>query len=267
MKHILLPTDFSKNALKACEYAIALFKKEASTFYVLHADPSATSTGRGASLNKELAKTVAHLKNISTGSEHHFETKLLLKDLFAGVERFIIEKDIDFIVMGTKGSSALKELFMGSKAVKMLESIRICPILMVPDTYQHVPIERFMIATNFDHYYERVELNPVIRLAKNSGVEIQVVHVIDGAPLSDYQEKLKALLKKKMKGINFSFEEVSQTESLANTITELVAERNVHLLAMIYHRYGFFKELFATGVIKKLAFNTSVPFLVLPEVE
>nr|WP_255512548.1 universal stress protein [Flagellimonas sp. S3867] len=262
-----MPTDFSENALKASEYAIALFKKEVCTFYVLHADPNATSTGRGGSLNKELDKTVAHLNNKSTGSEHLFETKLLLKNLFAGIERFIIEKDIDFIVMGTKGSSALKELFMGSTALKMLESIRICSILMVPESYQRSPIERFMIATNFDHYYERVELNPVIRLAKNSGAEIQVVHVIDGAPLTEYQEKLKALLKKKMKGINFSFEEVSLTESLAKTISVLIAERNVQLLAMIYHRYGFFKELFATGVIKKLAFNSSIPFLVVPEVE
>ncbi|MGW9685762.1 universal stress protein [Flagellimonas sp. 2504JD1-5] len=267
MKHILLPTDFSENALKASEYALELFKKEASTFYMLHADPGAASTGRGASLNKELAKTAEKLKNKSTSSEHYFETKLLLKDLFVGIKRFIVEKDIDFIVMGTKGSSALKELFMGSRAVKMLESIRICPILMVPETYEHVRIERFMIATNFDHYYERIELHPVIRLAKNSGAEIQVVHVIDGAPLTDYQEKLKVLLKKKMKGINFSFEEVSQTDSLASTISELITERNVQLLAMIYHRHGFFESLFTTGVIKKLAFNTSVPFLVLPEVE
>ncbi len=262
-----MPTDFSENALKACEYAVALFKKEACTFYVLHASQDASSTGRGGPLNKELAKAAVHLKIISTNPEHQFKTKLLLKNLFAGVERFIIEKDIDFIVMGTTGSSALKELFMGSRAVKMLESIRICPILMVPKTYQAVPIERFMIATNFDHYYERVELNPVIRLAQNLGVEIQVVHVIDGAPLTDYQEKLKDLLKKKMKGINFSFEEVSQTESLAKTISVLMAERKVQLLAMIYHRHGFFESLFTTGVIKKLAFNTSVPFLVLPEVE
>lgn len=267
MKHILLPTDFSENALKASEYAISLFKKETCTFYVLHADPNGATTNQGASLNKELAKTAAHLKSESTGLNHHFETKLLLKDLFVGIEPLIIQKDIDFIVMGAKGSSALKELFMGSKAVKMLKNIRICPILMVPETYQHVPIESFMIATNFDHYYERVELHPVISLAKNSGAEIQVVHVIEDSPLTDYQEKLKALLKKKMNGIHFSFEEISQTESLAKTITELITERNVQLLAMIYHRYGFFKELFTTGVIKKLAFNSSIPFLVLPEVE
>lgn len=267
MKHILLPTDFSENALKASKYAIALFKKEACNFYLLHADLDGYSPSRELAIIKELSQTATQLQTLSTDFDHHFETILLQSDLFGNIRRLVVKKDIDFIVMGTKGSSAVKNLFMGSKAVKMIKSIRICPILMVPETYRQVPIKKFMIATNFDHYYERAELNPVIRLAKNSGAEIKVVHIVDGIPLSDYQEKLKALLKKKMKGISFSFEEVPQTESLSKTIYELTEEHKVHLLAMIYHRHDFFEKFFATDVIKKLAFHISVPFLVLPEVD
>ncbi len=267
MKHLLLPSDFSENAQRASEYAIALFKKEACTFYVLHAYSKTFSNERESSLNQELYKTMNHLKTLSKGLEHYFEGILVNKDLITGVEPLISKKDIDFIIMGTKGSTALKGIFIGSNAIKMLHTIRYCPILLVPETYQHVPIARFMIATKFDHYYERVELNPVIRLAKKLKVETFVVRITDGEPLSDYQEKLKELLKKKMKGTKFSFEEVPFKESIAKTISLLAKERNIHLLAMIHHRHSFFKALFATGVIKKLAFNTSVPFLVLPEVE
>ncbi|WP_165395241.1 universal stress protein [Flagellimonas allohymeniacidonis] len=265
MKHILLPTDFSANALKAMHYAVALFENEKTTFYVLHAHSFESGSKMEAQQNLQLS--TEELRNYKPNPKHLFEPQFLEEPLFIGIEPLIIKKDIDFIVMGTKGSSALKELFMGSRAVKMIETIRYCPILMVPDAYELAPLSRFMIATNFDHYYERIELAPIIGLAKDLKVKIDVVHIIEEKTLSDYQEKLKQLLKKKLFKLDYAFEEISSKGTLQKTITSLAKEREVNLLAMTHHRYGFWKEFFSTRVIKKIAFDISVPFLVLPEVD
>ncbi len=37
MKKILIPIDFSENAINAVNYALALFKDEFCKFYILHA--------------------------------------------------------------------------------------------------------------------------------------------------------------------------------------------------------------------------------------
>lgn len=246
-------------------YAIGLFEKEVTTFYVLHAH--SFEHGPQDLAEEKLKQTTEDLSKFRPNTDHSFEPIFITGGLFGEIEPLIIKKDIDFIVMGTQGSSALNELFMGSRAVKMIETIRYCPILMVPENYELTPIDKLMIATNFDHYYERVELAPVILLAKALKLNVDVVHVVDTEPLSDYQEKLKVLLRKNLKGLEFQFEEVPAAGTLEKTITSLAEKREVNLLAMIYHRYGFWKELFATGVIKKIAFNVSVPFLVLPEVD
>jgi L-rhamnose mutarotase len=52
MKHILLPTDFSQNALNAINYTIYLFEKEACTFYALNAYQVSPS-GLSSKINKE----------------------------------------------------------------------------------------------------------------------------------------------------------------------------------------------------------------------
>lgn len=62
MKKIFLPTDFSKNAQKAIDYALCLFEKEACIFYLLHAyyiAPSARGTKIMAQEDlKQLIKTL-----------------------------------------------------------------------------------------------------------------------------------------------------------------------------------------------------------------
>ena len=37
MRKILIPTDFSENAMNAIQYAIELFKYEKSDYYIMHA--------------------------------------------------------------------------------------------------------------------------------------------------------------------------------------------------------------------------------------
>ena len=63
MRHILVPTDFSKNAYDALFYTTRLFKKEECTFYILNTfeirTPVFTSrvyTGRGRDLYEKSTK-------------------------------------------------------------------------------------------------------------------------------------------------------------------------------------------------------------------
>ena len=55
--------------------------------------------------------------------KHKFNTLIRVSTLTNAIRQVVFDKDIDFIVMGTKGATGLKEVFMGSNAYKIIKNI------------------------------------------------------------------------------------------------------------------------------------------------
>src|SRR5690606_13181754 len=120
MKNILIPTDFSENSHNAIRYALDYFADIPVNFYILHislnaalpreeepdllfdtATENGTIQGSLASLQEEI-KT---FKLLAKNTDHQFfalhENVLLVE----AIRKQVAEKEIDYILMGTKGAS------------------------------------------------------------------------------------------------------------------------------------------------------------------
>ena len=277
---ILLPTDFSENAWHAINYAIYLFEQTACTFYVIHAhqvSPSALIS----TINKErdtrlheitqdetklkLYKTLEHLKRINKVADHKFEAVLESESLLNTVGRSVVDKDIDFICMGTQGASGLKEIFLGSNTVNIIKNINFCPLIAVPQSFLFSRPDKIVFATDFKHSYLPEELKPLIQIAKLWDAHISVIHISDAEPLTNEQTESKKLLTGLLSGISHSIEEIEYHPEINYRINEWVEMNNAKMVSMINSKHGFFRSLLRERVIKKIAFRTHVPFLVLPE--
>ena len=121
MKTILIPTDFSKNALHALEYAQELFKCERACFFVLHAYAEEVygqyKTAEKEDIEKlkqdkkeETEKKMDQLLDTVIGEPpnplHNFETVACFDNLVDGVNNFVDEMNIDLVIMGTKGETS-----------------------------------------------------------------------------------------------------------------------------------------------------------------
>lgn len=282
MKRILLPTDFSKNAWHAIQYALYLFENLPCKFYILHAHQVSPS-GLVSTINKErdtrlfeitaeenvqkLKKIVDRLVRINKVPGHEFEAILEHDALLNAIGRNIIDKDVDYLFMGTQGASGLKEVFLGSNTVKVIKHINHCPVMAVPYTFEYGHQKKILFATDYRHLFQSAELEPLIAIAEITGSTIHVVRIIEEEKMDKEQEQLKTLLEGFLKKVKYQFEDLEYHPTLSARLTEWVDDSHTGIIAMINTRHGFFSGLLREPVVKKIAFRSHVPFLVLPEIQ
>lgn len=150
LKKILFPTDFSECSKRAQEYACALCERFQAELHVLHVlqdvglmlpDPAA-----GLSLppnylieQKQMAeKALESMLSAewTKGKNVHRATRM--GSPFVEITTYAKEKDVDLIVLGTHGRSAIAHILLGSVAEKVVRKSP-CPVLTVhPHGHQFI---------------------------------------------------------------------------------------------------------------------------------
>ncbi len=260
-------------------YALTIFKDAACEFFVLNAfqvGTSGLSTKIGMSNDtrlfnllkeeseREVKKTLGQLRQVSSNPNHHFYGLSVADNLVNAIGRTVYNKGMDYIIMGTKGATGLKEVFLGSNTYKIIREIDFCPIIAVPDDYEcKGGLRTILLVTGYEHLFETYELSPVVQLAEIFHAKIRIAHVTNGG-LTKEQEHSKRALMRKVKSVPFDFVEMEKYATIQNSIQKMIADdQSIDLVAMINHDRGFFEKLTREPVIKKIAFNSIVPFLVI----
>lgn len=280
MKNILVLTDFSATAYQALFYITRLMKHRQACFHILHTfneqtpsqHPGAKPAGAGTllrQLEKEalegLGQTVHRINLDQENPKHEFRTMARQDTLTAAVAGIIPAQKIDLVVMGNKGASAVKNVFMGSNAMKVLRASLDCPLLLVPEEAgEEIPME-IAFATDFNYPYRAEVLAPLIFIAKLCSAAIRILHINEEEKLSHDQlerlEKLKTIFGQTAHTLHWMPD--FRTKTLA--IHSFIGKHKIGMLAMIRHRHDFLEGLQHEPVIRKMQFVVEVPFLVLPD--
>ena len=134
---ILVPLDGSKNSIRALEMAISMARQFGATIigaYSTNIQPH--SEFQGVIVNKELdneiKKMMANAKVLSAQNDIVFKEKLMRGDIGYNLIKLAHDKKEKFnlIVIGSRGRSAVRELFLGSVSNYVIHSSKI-PVLIV----------------------------------------------------------------------------------------------------------------------------------------
>ncbi|SEL09617.1 Nucleotide-binding universal stress protein, UspA family [Aquimarina amphilecti] len=282
MKRILLPTDFSDNSWNAIDYATELFKDENCTFFLLNAytkiiyelvhisdvpykrNVENTIKTNAVTNLEHLKKTIEHT---TINEKHQFKTIAAFGTLVEVMEEFVKSKKIDLIVMGTKGASGAKGVFMGSNTVRVINTIKKCPVIAVPENFTFIskPSE-ITFATDFTHFYSKEELQPIVELAKSFRATIRIIYIQKQKGVLTEEQKFNlGMLQKYFKDITYFQHTLTQSESISKSIKVFAEELDIYLLAMLNYPHSFIDKLTREPVIKNMAFHTQIPLLVIPE--
>ena len=268
---IVITTDFSPNAQTAIDYALWLFRGKTTKFYILHAYRSIPSSPENkTTIEAKLKDLVKNLKIENQNPEHRFKSVLISGSILQAISETVKEKQADFVIIGTKGSSALKEIYMGSNAVNVIKNIDSCPVVAVPTTYEvNANSNEILFPNDLNHAFSLEELKPLINMVKLSDSTLVVVYFSVGKKFS-IEDKLrnKELLGDHFKEIKSNFIYLDTEDSISATIVKMEKENEkIQMVAMFQNTHGYFEKLMREPVIRNVVFKTEIPFLVLPKIK
>ncbi|MFB5620651.1 MAG: universal stress protein [Nitrosopumilus sp.] len=136
IKKILVPLDGSKNSLRGLDEAIYLARQCQATITGLYIIPIYPRNLADAimpfqiHLNKEAKKFMDSAKKRSAQKGIDFKSKVIFGSPTVEIEELSKKGKFDIIVIGSRGQSGLKELFLGSVANAIVHKSKI-PVLVV----------------------------------------------------------------------------------------------------------------------------------------
>jgi len=274
-KKIAVPTDFSKNAWNAISYALELFKNEACDFYVLNVydasnyllDPLMVLNPNDDALQiaqeqseNGLAKILQRISFRDEALDHHFHYLSESGEFLSVLEELVEKKDVELIVLGTKGGTDAANIAYGSNAVKVMEKIRNCPVLAVPPNVLFTEPNEIVFPTSFRTHFKRRELDHLIYIARITNAPIRVLHVQKEPELDATQQNYKALLMECFDGLEYSFHNLDGA-NVSDALQFFVQSRGSEMIAFINKKHTFFSSIFSAPMVKKLGASTKVPLL------
>jgi len=207
MKKILVPTDFSEQASNALEVAYHIAKKSGAELILIHVveDTTVTSihyTGEMDLPNMEdklfVVRMVEKSKNDlaeiqNKYSDINIRTQLRIGSPYHNIKDYVNEEGVDFIVMGTKGSSGLEEFLIGSNAEKVVRHAE-CPVLTIHSKIDNFEFKDIVYATGLEDDSEYC-IRVVKELQKLYNSKIHFVRINTPNNFESDREALPALKK------------------------------------------------------------------------
>ena len=276
-KRILIPTDFSKNALNATRYALDLYSKLNCEFYFLNVfrldsystdnlfipEPGSSEYEAAKAVSEEgLVKLLDILKLHHDNPKHSYHTISSFNFLSEALMQIIAEKDIDLVVMGTQGATRSQSIIFGSNTVNAIEKIRACPVLAVPEDIRFSSPREIVFPTDYKSAFKRKELAYLIEISKMHDTAIRVLYISKNAELNDEQKNNQKLLGEILGTLNHSFHTLS-LKDVSDGLTGFVESRDSDMIAFINRKHFFFSSIFSKPLVKEIGYAATVPILAL----
>ena len=276
-KKILLPTDFSKNAWNALEYAIELYKDIECDFYLLNifiAESSLLeeliSEDRYNKLydlaeNKSkgnLVKLIQRLSLRDNNPLHRFHTisKFKYDNFLNRLKSVVDSNDIELIIMGTRGASIDRDRAYGTNTITIMEKLRNCTVLAIPSIVAFKEPKEIVFTTRFEFPFKKRELKYLIEVANISKAIVRILYINNNEELDETQIRYKKQLEECLKGITYKFHNIS-SGNLSEAIKYFVESRESDIITFINRKQVFLDSIFNRSMAKKLGYHSKIPVL------
>ncbi|WP_224998959.1 universal stress protein [Cesiribacter sp. SM1] len=286
MKTIIVATDYSRASCNALAYAAALARQWQAKIVLFNSfqlpAPAANALflaerkGRFLAENRERLKAIAEqtacLYNIQVGWSTNFS--YITEELDVLVELL----DADLVVMGMRGSSEDRKIF-GNSTTTIIRHAKY-PVLVVPEEASFTGIEKILFACDYKSLAANNRLKLMHELAIAFDARVQVLHVEKaeeelvpvGAVSMDnegsrYNTMLGSVnLDPLLSNVKHEYKYLGE-DNIIRGIDRGVEEFKADLLVMVPHKCSFWDALLERSNTCKMAVNTHVPLLALPNVK
>lgn len=281
LQHVLIPTDFSVNSWNAIEYALSLFKDHKCTFYFLHTYIHPGSAKDSFFSSEPTDKELQELDYKVTNEMEEFKNQIINKtgntlhtfhflneygSFYEVLQRIVNSKNIQLIVMGTKGKTDSTTSILGSNTVNVMEKIRNCPTLGIPADLKYKAPNEIVFPTSFRTSYRQKEIQLLKEISKLTQAPIRVLHVQNRPKMIESRLKNKKVLDDYLQSSNYSHHTLFNID-LRTAVQAFVQSRESEMIAFVNKRHKFFESIFSNPLVKELGMHTRIPLLAMHDRE
>ncbi|HXB32793.1 MAG TPA: universal stress protein [Puia sp.] len=274
MNNFIVPIDFSDASKNAARYAAHISNGLPDAQLILYnvfealeygSDSTPLDTGGGedearksiVELGLESVRTdISNLTNagisiVAEENNHFLDT----------LENYVLNNDIQFIVMGTTGSTRLGEMLMGGNTLNIVKR-RIVPVIIVPPNAQSTSAKNVMLLTDFKDLDFTIPVHTVKSVLDLFKPQLHIVNIDHEhyVQVTEEYETRRRKLEASLKEYDPAFYFIRLFDFL-DAINQFVIDNQIDLILTFPRRHSFLSNVFKTASTVKLAYHSHVPLV------
>jgi nucleotide-binding universal stress UspA family protein len=274
MKTIIVPTDFSPVAINAMHYATNMASSIGASIVLFHAYqvPVAFSEVPVVTISMEEVQKISEdrLAELKKGLEHlgsgnvKIYTENRLGETVDELEHFCKSVQPFAVVMGTKGTSAIERLFLGSNTLRAIRHLT-CPVIIVPPGTTYHPIRKIGFACDFHQVVETTPVSFIYDLCNTFNAELLVLNVdYNNKNFKDDIPGQSLLLHSMLDRLTPSYHFI-ESQHIEEGIHAFAETHGIDLIITIPKKHKLNEGLFQKSHTRQLAFHAHIPIAAIHE--
>lgn len=288
---ILIPVDFSKYSMKACEFGFNLAKDMKADIILMHVyftPVYAASLPNGDIFNYQKQgfnreATIIHNQveeksnNLAKELDKRIEEGTLppinyIVKLREGIPeeeivRYARRHDINLIIMGTRGTSQNQDDLIGSVTAEVIDRCD-TTVFAIPENMDYKSFDKvknIAFLTNFDPRDIMALDDLMNREIKVSTCKLSLIHITDEHNRWNEIELggIKEYLVNKYPELTVEYDIIRSDSDFAEVLSDFVEKKKIELITLTSYRRNLFARLFNPSMARKMVFQTDLPMLVI----
>jgi nucleotide-binding universal stress UspA family protein len=275
MKRFLVPTDFSDTSKNAARYAVHMLSGKPDVEMILYYVFDKPAGDDGTLLTEDdldrqtvIGNALGHMKDelLPLGDVKIECVAEFGSSLINNIERFVMRRSIDMVVMGITGATKVEQIFMGSNTLKLVKD-GICPVMIIPPDATYQEIKEVALTSDFRDVNASIPIAPIKALLDLFKPTLYIINV-DSEHYVDITEQYKierAKLEQQFAEYNPQFAFIRMFDFL-DAINNFTRDKEIDFIITVPRKHSFLSGLFKTSHTKKLAYHSTVPIVAVNEI-
>lgn len=267
MKKILVPTDFSENAMSAFLFALdlaPLWQAEVEVVHVFSIPDAQVLAGvQMHQTVEDWMDAFIHQGLKQSGSKGEVKTRLLQGITEGQLIRASESPEVEAIIMGAEGSGGIGKKWFGSVAETVARQSS-CPVLLVPEGMTYKGFRHILFASDYTAADPSM-LDLLTRFAGLFHASIHFVHVEKPGEGSEYASIEQRIMDYLFRDgtPEFSFQMTCMhAEDVTDGLESYASQNRIDLIAMVATQRTFWETLFRRSQTKEMILKSKIPLVV-----
>ena len=275
MKTILFPTDFSENALHASEYAGMLAEKFDANVVLLNIysvpiipeyqvpyNINDFSNEMKAISERNLEEFTEKFIGITSLNRERISHKVECGPVGDIIIEMSKDKNVDMIVMGTKGASNVLDRWVGTNAQTVMKQAE-CPVWIIPEKVKVNYPQKFLYAADLMED-EVMASQKLMEFVRPFEANCKIIHIDDKFELKieSNVESTISDLKEEFKDDDNVFVRTIRRDDVVEGLEAYIQTYKPDVLALAIHDKSFLSKIFEQSVTNHFVYHADLPMLI-----